>query len=151
MNPSTELKRGHLLRDFALPDGRLLSDVRGRRSLVLLYGDAQAIAPLAQATAAHEPEMKDLEAALLVVFRSGAGPGARLIVDDGSIARALARQNHGTDPAWAALVTDRFGEIFFAAVGSRGDSLPTAADLFSWLDFVARTCEECHPPEWPVL
>ena len=67
------------------------------------------------------------------------------------LAAALQAQNSGDDPGGAALVTDRFGEIFLAAVTSRGDPLPCADELARTAEFVQMQCEECHPPEWPVL
>ncbi len=152
MNPSEALRRGHLLRDFAIPGGGLLSDFRGRSSLLFGFGAASQLTRLMDEIAAHSDELREADVRPLVVLRgAGVERDLKVVSDDGSVLGALTRQNSGQDPGWVVCVTDRFGENFFAAVGSHGDPFPTLDQLLDWSDFAARTCEECFPPEWPVL
>jgi hypothetical protein len=39
-------------------------------------------------------------------------------------------------------VSDRYGEIFFAAHSGRGESLPSAAELLDWVRFINSQCPE---------
>ncbi len=155
MNPSDALKRGHLLRDFAVPGDGLLSDFRTRSMLLLVFGEEQEIQPLQREIATRAEDLKDTDVRALIVVRGTGGSlrqdQATVVRDDGSVLSSLTRQNSGQDPGWVVCLTDRFGEIFFAAVGARGDPLPALARLREWSDFAARSCEECFPPEWPVL
>jgi hypothetical protein len=45
---------------------------------------------------------------------------------------------------------DRFAEVFGAYRSRDGQSLPTTAEVLSWLEFINSQCPECEPPEWPV-
>ncbi len=153
VNPSDALRRGHLLRDFAIPGDGLLSDFRGRWSLLFAFGASSQLTRLMDVIAAHGDELREANVRPLVVRRGGGEQraGFKVVSDDGSVLAALIRQNSDQDPGWVVCVTDRFGEIFFAAVGSHGDPIPTLDQLLDWSDFAARTYEECFPPEWPVL
>ncbi len=153
VNPSDALRRGHLLREFAVPRDGLVSHFRSRSPLLLVFGRSEDIAELVEQIADAD-ELHDAELRTLIVLRGPAAPAGRrvtVVCDDGSVLAALTRQNSGQDPRWLVCLTDRFGEIFFAAVGSRGDCLPRLEQLTGWSDFLARSCEECFPPEWPVL
>lgn len=149
------LRPGYIVRDFPLP-GRpdhMLSDLRGAHHMLLLFGGAE-MAALAAAAAARLVEFEENDVQLVLLLRGTAAP--RLLPfpalhDDGTALAALSRQNAGQDPGWAALATDRFGEIFFSAVGSAGDPLPDAGELLKWAVYVGAHCPECHPPEWPPL
>ncbi len=125
--------------------------------MVLLFGSHPELAPLLTEVAGMRERFSVADAKVLAVVRAGSPhppPGAPffpVLHDDGHVLKALEAQNSGHDPGNAALVTDRFGEIFLAAVTSRGDLLPSADELARTAEFVQMQCEECHPPEWPVL
>lgn len=149
MNPSDALARGHLLRDFPLPgEAGTVAEFRRRSVLVLVFGEAGELAPLLDGLEARWGDFRQHDAKLLVVLRGRAAVRIPYLVDDGRVAAALKAQNGGVEPRWAVLATDRFGEIFLAAVDG---SLPSVVELLRTAEFVEMQCEECHPPEWPVL
>jgi hypothetical protein len=154
MTPSDALRPGHLLRDFPLPDGRMLSDFRGYANVLFLYGDAAALQPLLLALEGRGQELAENETRILVVLRAGELPELpfRIFHDaDGAIAARLAKQNDGAAPRYLAAMTDRFGEMFFTANASAGEPLPSADEVVKWAGYVAAYCPECHPPEWPPV
>lgn len=158
MNPSEALRPGHLLRDFLLPgNAGTLAQFRRRSAMVLLFGSHPELVPLLAEVAAIRERFSATETKLLAIVRADSPPPAAdapffpVLHDDGQTLRALQAQNSATDPGNAVLLTDRFGEIFLAAVTSRGDQLPSADELARTAEFVQIQCEECHPPEWPVL
>ena len=114
----------------------MLSDARGRRSLLLLYGAEQQIRDLRDQLTARR---KDVEAEQAVVF--SASP------DDATVRAALEAQNGAPLDGPLAIVTDRFGEIVQLWQGE----LPDAEAAIRMLQYVSILCEECFPPEWPPL
>jgi hypothetical protein len=52
-------------------------------------------------------------------------------------------------PAAALYVTHRFLEVFAGWHTGEGDSLPSASEVISWLDYINRQCPECTQAEWP--
>ncbi len=154
MTPSDALRPGHLLRDFPLPDGRMLSDFRGYANVLFLYGDAAELQPLLLALEGRADELGEENTRVLIVLRAGELPELpfRIIPDaKGAIAARLAKQNDGAAPRYLVAMTDRFGEMFFTANASAGEPLPDADEVLKWARFVAAHCPECHPPEWPPL
>jgi hypothetical protein len=47
-------------------------------------------------------------------------------------------------PAPGALVADRWGEIVYVTTAATPDGLPSAEQLFEWLDYLAQQCPECE-------
>jgi hypothetical protein len=47
-------------------------------------------------------------------------------------------------PAPAAIVADRWGEIYFAAAADEVDGLPSPDELIDWLRYVQVKCPECE-------
>ncbi len=47
-------------------------------------------------------------------------------------------------PAPGALVADRWGEIVYVTTVATPDGLPSAEQLFEWLDYLAQRCPECE-------
>jgi hypothetical protein len=131
MLTSEHLRPGHLLRDFPLPDGRMLSDARGPRALLLLVGSERELAPLTRELAGRRQEFEAEHAALTQI-------------ED---AAALDAQNGAPLAVPSAVITDRFGEIIHVWQGA----LPHAEAVIRMLQYVTIRCEECFPPEWPPL
>ena len=130
MLTSDHLRPGYLLRDFALPDGRMLSDARGPRTLLLLVGSERDLAPLARDLAAFRAEL-EAEQAVLIHIKDAA---------------ALEKQNGAPLRPPLVLITDRFGEIIHVWQGE----LPDTHAVIRMLQYVTIRCEECFPPEWPA-
>ena len=131
------LDRGAMLRDFpvTMPSGapRLLSDFRGRRLLVLVFDGTPAADALLAGLAANPAELDYHETQVIAIAADSHGfptaPGAP-------------RAFYGAENNAAVFITDRYGEIFHAARAARGEALPTADEVFNWLDFINRQCPE---------
>ena len=150
MGPYPE--RGKLLPNFALTasDGRRVqfTDFKNQRNVVLVFGPDVLLDEIARL---HDRFLRE-EAQVVAVLRAGVEQAAQrrrehgwpflvLADPDGAVHRRL-----GAEDGAAAYVTDRFGEVFWAARGE----LPAAAALLDWLEFVNRQCPECFPSEWPA-
>jgi hypothetical protein len=127
----TLLDRGMLLRD--LPATTLaresvrVSDFRGRRNLVLVFsGDDREEAPLLVALRAAQADLQEEEAVVLIANAAG---------ELREIYGAISPQGH---PLAAVFITDRYGEIFFAARGT----LPDVPAVLDWLRFINAQCPE---------
>jgi hypothetical protein len=109
-----------------------LSDLRGRRNLVLIFAgtDAEEGRLISELQACGEAVRE--EEAVAAVF-AAADPDARAWYG------ALA--GDGT-PRAALYVSDRYGEIYFAAHPERGQALPSAAEVLEWLRFINAQCPE---------
>jgi hypothetical protein len=114
----------------------MLSEARGARSLLLVYGGGEQVASLLEEL---EKRRAEVEAEQAVVI--GASP------EDRSVRSALEAQNGGAIEGPLAIVTDRFGEIIHIWQGA----LPDAGAAIHMLQYVTIRCEECFPPEWPPL
>lgn len=108
------------------------SDFRGRRNLVLIFAgtngeDWRLLSELRDA----RDELREEESAICVVAE--AEPETRApygaLAADGS-------------PRAALYITDRYGEIYFAAHPERGQALPSAAEVLDWLRFINSQCPE---------
>jgi hypothetical protein len=136
MTTATQLERGMMLRDLTAPtlDGERvqLSDLRGRRNLVLIFagtnGEEQRLLSELRESRA---ELREEEAV------------AAVIADNDRESRSWygALAADGT-PRAALYITDRYGEIYFAAHPERGLSLPSAAEVLDWLRFINSQCPE---------
>ena len=138
------LDRGAMLRDFAitLPSGarRLLSDFRGRRLLVLVFaGDSDAATESLLSDLAADPAELDYQEALVVAIGHNHPHGFATAAES---PRDFYSAEQAGQPSAAVFITDRYGEICFAARAARNENLPTAAEVFSWLDFINRQCPE---------
>jgi peroxiredoxin len=163
--PNQFPSKGHLLRDFCLETTSgtkiCLSDYRGRSNLVLIFLDNQReTLRLASDLAKRYPEIREQEAEVLAVkpgdqFEQAGGQWDLLtypvLVDHGRRAHAEvgAVDTHGRGCS-AVYIMDRFAEVFGAYRSRDGQSLPTTAEVLSWLEFINSQCPECEPPEWPV-
>ena len=125
-----------MLRDLKAPslDGPpvQLSDLRGRRNLVLIFAGTDGaewrlIAELRQAAG----ELREEEATAVIVADAGAESRAwyGALAPDGV-------------PGAALYISDRYGEIYFAAHPERGQPLPSAAEVLDWLRFINSQCPE---------
>jgi hypothetical protein len=106
-------------------DGRTVAyaDIWQRRNLVLVSippGDSAAQA-LAESLRQRAPELDGLAAVLVVT-------------ED-----ALQDLRPG-----AAVVADRWGEVYFAVEGQPAAELPSADELLDWLRYVQVQCPECQ-------
>jgi hypothetical protein len=132
----TQLDRGMLLRDIPIVtlDGApaWLSDFRGRRNVVLIFAgtDAEEARLISELR-----ECKDAvreEEAVAAIF-TGA---------DAAIRGCYGALDERDTPAAALYISDRYGEIFFAAHVRRGQPLPSAAEVLEWLRFINSQCPE---------
>jgi len=124
------------LREFPLRGGKMLSEVRGVRSLLLLYGSESELAPLLKELEARRAEVEAEQGVVIA-----ASP------DDATVRAALERQNGGAVIRPTGMVTDRYGEIIHVWQGA----LPAAEAAIRMLEYATIRCEECFPPEWPAL
>jgi peroxiredoxin len=163
--PNEFPSKGHLFRDFCLEttSGKkiCLSDYRGRSNLVLIFMDNRRETLMLTSDLANRyPEIREQEAEVLVVTPADqlAQTGdqwdllaypvlvdhdARMHTEVGAI------DTHG-GTCFAVYIMDRFAEVFSAYRRCDGQSLPTTAEVLSWLEFINSQCPECEPPEWPV-
>lgn len=136
MTNATLLERGMMLRDISATtlEGvpAWLSDFRGRRNLVLIFAgtngeEGRLLSELRQS----REELREEEA--VVAILSDADPESRAWYG------ALTA---GGAPHAALYITDRYGEIYFAAHPERGQPLPSAAEVLDWLRFINSQCPE---------
>ena len=130
-----------MVRDFAIVGGgtrKWISDYRGRRSLVLVFtGEPQRpISRLLSELAAEAAELEFLEAQVVVIGR-GAAHGFVSAAED----TPELRKRYGAEQG-AVLVTDRYGEILYAARATQGEKLPQAREVLGWLEFALAQCPE---------
>ena len=133
-----------MLRDFAitLPSGarRLLSDFRGRRLLVLIFaGESDAATEALLSDLAAAPAELEYQEALVVAIGHNNPHGFATAAE---APRDFYSAELSGRPVPAVFITDRYGEICFAARAACKENLPTAAEVFSWLDFINRQCPE---------
>lgn len=161
--PNEFPSKGHLFRDFCLEttSGKkvCLSHYRGRSNLVLIFMDNRSeTLMLASHLAKAYPEIRKQEAEVLAVkpgdqlAQTGeqSEPYPVLVDHDGRTqAEVGAVDTHGRACS-AVYIMDRFAEVFSAYRTREGQSLPTTAEVLSWLEFINSQCPECEPPEWPV-
>lgn len=125
-----------MLRDLTAPtlDGERvqLSDLRGRRNLVLIFAgtNGEEWRLLSELREVRD-DLREEEAVVAAV--ADRDPESRAWYG------ALAAD--GT-PRAALYVTDRYGEIYFAAHPERGQALPSAAEVLDWLRFINSQCPE---------
>ncbi len=136
MGTATILKARMMLRDLAAHtlDGQpvQLSDLRGRRNVVLVFAGTGAEESRLISELRICSESLHEEEAMVVVF-SSADPEIRACYG------ALAGDS---TPRAALYISDRYGEIYFAAHPERGQALPSAAEVLDWLRFINSQCPE---------
>lgn len=153
-------QKGTVLRDpeLLLADGtrRLLSAVRERSNLVMIFTAGRDFARLVASLTGKRDALKENSARVLVVVLERAdsaseasAPHVLAIDSDAQVHRILGATDATRKPAPTIYITDRFGEVFAAFQNSNPAALPDAAEIIRWLEFINQQCEECSPPEWP--
>ena len=144
-------RKGNLLPDLWLADAtgepRPLSSWRGARTAVIVAAGSHAREFLDSLSAASA-ELRAENIAVIVIVLDRAANGDLIVLRDPG-GSAHARLAGTTMNAWAAYVTDQYGEIYALFRHDSGDAVPSAKDLLEWAKFVNIRCEECFPPEWP--
>jgi hypothetical protein len=163
-------QKGTVLRDLELPlpggAQRLLSAIRARANLVMIFTAGQDLQPLLNDVIALGQKLKENSAHMLVIQLGGqpdvpltagqpdaaAVPATDAILissdPDGTVHRALGATDAAQNPIPTLYITDRFGEVFAAFRAHDPAALPNAQQIIEWLAFVSYQCEECSPPEW---
>ena len=145
-----------MLRDveLLLADGttQLLSQLRGRKNLVMIFTAGADLIDLVNQLLALRQELQENEAEVLIVHNAEQGnfaKGIGLALDpEGALHRQLGAIDDQENRVPTVYVTDRFGEVFAAFRQSENKPLPNAKEIVGWLEFINRQCEECSPPEW---
>ena len=159
----TREHEGTVLRDpeLLLADGtgRLLSAVRGRSNLVMIFTAGQDLTAVTASLAGNAGALEENNARVLVitpaadgetsVSNSQASSHAIALDHDGKIHRLLGASDAAGNLLPTIYITDRFGEVFAAFQNPSPTALPSAAEITRWLEFINQQCEECSPPEWP--
>lgn len=165
LSPDGYPGKGSVLRDFELCsiEGQsvLLSAYRGHSTSVLvLAGQSNLAAEFLLELNAHQQELAENEASILAIV-AGSQQHARelkqslhlnsqVLADvDGRVHRSTGAMDQAGHILPAVFVTDRFGEVFASYRTGEGESLPGAAEILSWIEFINRQCPECGPLEWP--
>jgi len=160
--------RGHVMHDFTLPstDGKRISlyDYRGHANLVLIFaGDVgqttekEFLSGLVQ----HYAEIRTQDTEVLLVLAGSREHAERtkhqarlpflvLVDEDMQIHKSVGALGAQAVPAAALYVTDRFLEVFAAWRTVEGNTLPSASEVLSWIDYINSECPECTQAEWPV-
>ena len=161
------LTAGEMVPSLALPeaDGGVvrLRGYRGRRNLVLLllHGPTcpQCRDRLEQVASAYD-QIAAQEGELVVVLPAPAPDAAAVkrrlglrcpVVGDQDLAayRASGALDDRGQPQAALAVTDRYGEVYHAAVAGAEHDLPSVAAVLGWLVFIEVQCPECGVAEAP--
>lgn len=154
-------QKGTVLRDpeLLLAGGtrRLLSRVRDRSNLVMIFSAGHDVSNLVATLTGHRDALKENNAHVLVINREDVNSNfeARstlhlLALDpESKVHRTLGATNDAGNPVPTIYITDRFGEVFAAFQNSNPAALPDAEEIIRWLEFINQQCEECSPPEWP--
>lgn len=157
---SAHPQKGTVLRDLELPlpDGahRLLSAIRGRANLVMIFTAGQDLQPLLNDLISLSRTLKEYSARVLVIslVEQDAAPYSSsdsLVLSsdpNGAIHRVLGATDAAQNPIPTVYITDRFGEVFAVFRSPDIASLPDAREIIRWLEFITYQCEECSPPEW---
>lgn len=137
---SAVLQRGEMVRDFAVRVGgaqKWISDYRGRRNLVLVFAgeSREQVTALLDGLARERSELDYWEAQVVVIGNGGEDRFA-VAAEESSELRA----RYGAERAAAVVITDRYGEIMFAA--REGDPWPSAAEVIGWLEYIVAQCPE---------
>jgi hypothetical protein len=126
---------------------------RGPRIFLVLHaGYCARCADYLEEAAAIAPQLADWGARLIAIVSDQAAPdpapqargGPRVIlVADPEAAFAKRLNLEGA----AIVVTDEWGEIFYAAATGEEHALPVPAELVEWVRFLSIQCPECEQPE----
>lgn len=157
--------RGHLFPDFSLPSalGRVVSpqEFRGQSNLILVFaGEYQHPAAkglVAELSAKFSQIREDNTEVLLIVTCSPEQasqirtdqnlPFPLLVDEDGHVHKLIGID---AEEGTAVFVADRFLEVAATWSGAKGESLPGAPEILSWLEFLESQCPECTQAEWPA-
>lgn len=177
-------QKGTVLRDpeLLLADGangnrRLLSSLRGRSNLVMVFTAGQDLTAFTATLAGNAAALDENNARVLVITPEADAPSSpnspTHVAVANSAAASHAASSHSTTPHVIALdpdgrihrllgasdsagnlvptiyITDRFGEVFAAFHDPNPAALPSTEEIMQWLEFINQQCEECSPPEWP--
>lgn len=156
--------KGHVLRDFQLcsSEGRtvLLSGYRGHsNTVVVLTGERGVATELLSQLGMHKRDFAENETRVLVVVPGSQQRASELkqslhsdfeVLADvgGQVHRSAGTEDQTGHLLAAVYVTDRFGEIFAAYRAGQAESLPSAAEILQWVEFINIQCPECGPLEW---
>ena len=161
---SSQPQNGTVLRDvqLLLADGThaLLSAVRGRSYLVMIFTAGFAPSTLLRELDARSAELLEQNARVLVITMiqsnltpSDAAPPPDLVVPardfSGEVHRLLGATDSADKPVPAIYITDRFSEVFAVFRQVDQQCPPQPDEIIRWLEFINYQCEECGPPEWP--
>jgi len=165
-SPEGRLATGDVIRDFQLfsAEGQpvLLSEYRGLSSMVLVFaGESDSANNLLCELGLHQPELAENETLVLAIvvgpqerasqLRHAFHVGFEVLADEnGRVHHSLGTEDQAGHLFPAVFITDRFGEVFASYRTGEGESLPGAAEILSWVDFINRQCPECGPLEWPA-
>jgi peroxiredoxin len=132
-------------------DDRLvrLSDYRGRKNLVLVFANQEALGPIAGGYQRILEENGQVIAVVSAASESDDIPFPVLLDVDGEVGRRFGAVNGKGEFMPALYITDRFGEIYSLYRTRDGRPLPTPAEIVATLAFINIQCPECAPPEWP--
>ena len=148
------LRRGEVVPMFTLPDTAGNSvrrgSYRGRQHLLLVFlpsAEDDGARAYLRALADSYPTIRATSAEVLAVLRGDAEaaraakaelelPFPLLLDQDGAV---TARFIPATARA-AALVTDRYGELYYAAPAADTHTLPPSGELQSWLEAIDNQC-----------
>lgn len=147
------------------PQGRTVHawDFKQKKNLVIAFLDVSCpmCEVFAQTLASHAADLREKEAAALLVFAGTRSPSLRdspvpeiisgsdiggqgigmFLGEDAASERGLSRRG--------VFVTDRYGEIS-ALWSVGGHEFPRIEEILSSLNLVQIACEECSVPDWPV-
>lgn len=153
------------LPEFTLPTSEgspaRVSDLRGRRNLVLVFAGEpanDAWLALASALAQREKDLSREEAEVLLILEAdvseAAGFKARenlpfcVLADADGRCHAQFGVGAGAMSPPVLYLTDRFGEIFSVQPAAQALPLPAVREILEWLAFINSQCPECGVPHW---
>lgn len=158
--------KGHRVPEFELPSSEgkqvRLSDYRGRSNLVVILTDERSeTEELLTVLGSEYAEIQNEDAEVLAIMPVPYQEACRareclnlpfpiLSDENRHVHRQLGAVDSEDRDATAVYVTDRFGEVFGMYRTSDRQTLPSVADILSWLEFVNAQCPECEGPEWPI-
>jgi hypothetical protein len=148
-----KLETGQLVPAVTLPGAGdrpavSLKHGRGPRAIVTLHGAGceDCCAWCVRLAAASDRAAEWGGRIIVVLPASDEGDEAADLRDQGL---TLVRDPEGAiaEGRTAVIVTDEWGEVFFATDAGDGHAWPSADEIVDWLRFAAIQCPECEAPE----
>lgn len=154
------LHSGQMMPDFTLTTSEgepiRISDFRNRYNLVLIFTGDTSTEPLQDFLEDLSDRKSDIQAldarAFVIVpgdearaarFQSRMGLNLTVLADpDGSVYHRVLGIDRNVLANLQVYVIDRFGEIYSSFETGDHESLPTADEVLSWLDFIEIQCPE---------